>query len=44
MGGQEEIHLSFGAAERNGGLSRSMVSPVKVQVGAWVSMMQKDTG
>lgn len=43
MGGQEEI-LSFGAAERNGGLSRSMVSPVKVQVGAWVSMMQKDTG
>lgn len=44
MGGQEETHLSFGAAERNGGLSRSMVSPVKVQVGAWVSMMQKYTG
>ena len=39
MGGQEETHLSFSAAEGNGGLSRSMVSPVKVQTGAWVSMM-----
>lgn len=44
MGGQEETHLSFSASEGNGGLSRSMVSPVKVQIGAWVSMMQKDTG